>query len=140
MLWHLAKHQHLALVRLAGLVALEAVLITALLVAHLAVPAQLLQALGFDAVRNLRTHKSAVQFQGPCADAGDLVRKLCPRVRFWARRSLPSPPLSPWSHTMRMFAASHRLHQHFCKSIARGDVTQQLPHSEQQYITAKKVS
>ena len=44
------EHGHLPLVRFRLAVALEAVLVAALLLAHLAVPAQLLQALGLDAV------------------------------------------------------------------------------------------
>lgn len=52
-LWVLTKHLHLSPVAVAHLVALEAVLIAALLLAQLAVPAQLLQALGFDGVGNL---------------------------------------------------------------------------------------
>ena len=52
--WRLAEDDHLALVALAGQVALEAVLVPALLLTHLAVPAQLLQALGLDSVGNLQ--------------------------------------------------------------------------------------
>jgi hypothetical protein len=48
----LREHLHLALVRLRHRVALEAVLVAALLLAHLAVPSQLLQALGLDAIRD----------------------------------------------------------------------------------------
>jgi hypothetical protein len=48
------SHLHLALVSLAHLVALEAVLIPAGFLAQLAVPAQLVQALGLDAVGNLQ--------------------------------------------------------------------------------------
>ena len=48
----LGEDAHLAQVRVARLVALEAVLVAALLLAHLAVPPQLLQAFGFYAVRN----------------------------------------------------------------------------------------
>ena len=48
----LAKDLHLALVALAHAVALEAVLVAALLLAHLAVPPQLLEPLGFDPVRD----------------------------------------------------------------------------------------
>lgn len=51
---HLAEHHHLALVAVRAEVAFEAVLVTALLAAHLAVPSQLLQALRLDAVRDLR--------------------------------------------------------------------------------------
>jgi hypothetical protein len=46
----LAKDLHLALVGLAEAVTLEAVLIAALLLTHLAVPAELLQTLGLDAI------------------------------------------------------------------------------------------
>ena len=50
----LPEHHHLALVGLAGEVALEAILVAALLLAHLTIPAQLLQALGLDAIGNLQ--------------------------------------------------------------------------------------
>ncbi|GFZ14979.1 DNA/RNA-binding protein Kin17, conserved region [Actinidia rufa] len=54
----LAEDLHLALVALAHAVALEPVLVPALLLAHLAVPPQLLQAFGFDSVRyRLRSQK-----------------------------------------------------------------------------------
>ncbi len=52
-----SKHYHLTLVRLAGQVTLETIFVSALLLAHLAVPSQLLQALGFDAICNLHTKK-----------------------------------------------------------------------------------
>ncbi len=45
---------------LRGEMALEAVLVPALLAAHLAVPAQLLQALGLDAVGNLRAQRRSM--------------------------------------------------------------------------------
>lgn len=48
----LAEDLHLALVRLAHTVALESVLITALLLAHLAIPSQLLQTFRLDSVRD----------------------------------------------------------------------------------------
>lgn len=48
----LAEDLHLALVGLAHAMALESVLVPALLLAHLAVPSQLLQTLRFDSVRN----------------------------------------------------------------------------------------
>uniref|UniRef100_A0A2P2PIS4 Uncharacterized protein MANES_07G115700 n=1 Tax=Rhizophora mucronata TaxID=61149 RepID=A0A2P2PIS4_RHIMU len=47
----LAEDLHLALVALAHAVALEPVLVSALLLAHLAVPSQLLQTFRFDSVR-----------------------------------------------------------------------------------------
>ena len=53
----LAKHLHLALVGLAVLVAFEAILVATLLLAHLTVPSQLLQTLGFDSVANLKYTK-----------------------------------------------------------------------------------
>lgn len=46
----LAEDLHLALVRLAHAVALESVLVAALLLAHLAVPSELLQSFGLDSV------------------------------------------------------------------------------------------
>ena len=49
-----AEDHHLALVTLRSQVALEAILVSALLLAHLAIPSQLLQALGFDAISNLQ--------------------------------------------------------------------------------------
>jgi hypothetical protein len=49
----LPEDLHLPAVALAHLVALEAVLVAALLLAQLAVPPQLLEALGLDAVGNL---------------------------------------------------------------------------------------
>jgi len=48
-----AEEHHLALVPLARLVTLEPVLVPALLLAQLAVPAELLQALGLDGIANL---------------------------------------------------------------------------------------
>lgn len=48
----LAEDEHLALVALAHAVALEAVLVAALLLAHLAVPPELLQPLRLDSVRD----------------------------------------------------------------------------------------
>lgn len=48
----LAEDLHLALVGLAHAVALESVLVAALLLAHLAIPSQLLQTLCFDPVRD----------------------------------------------------------------------------------------
>lgn len=48
----LAEHLHLALVRLAHTMALESVLVAALLLAHLAVPSQFLQTFCFDPVRD----------------------------------------------------------------------------------------
>ena len=51
-----AAHTYLPQVALTRLVALEAVLITALLFTQLAVPAQALQALGFDPVADLQAH------------------------------------------------------------------------------------
>jgi hypothetical protein len=47
---HLTEHHHLPLVRVRAEVALEPILVSALLAAHLAVPSQLLQALRLDAV------------------------------------------------------------------------------------------
>ena len=48
--WVVGEYEELPLVRLAGRVALEPVLVTALLLAHLAVPAELLQSLGLHLV------------------------------------------------------------------------------------------
>lgn len=48
----LAEYLHLALVRLAHTMALESVLVAALLLAHLAVPSQFLQTFCFDPVRD----------------------------------------------------------------------------------------
>lgn len=48
--WVLAEDLHLALVRLAHTMALESILVAALLLAHLAVPSQFLQTLCFDSV------------------------------------------------------------------------------------------
>lgn len=44
-LWSFSKDLHLSLVRLAGEVTLKAILVSALLLAHLTVPSQLLQTL-----------------------------------------------------------------------------------------------
>lgn len=55
--WSLPKHLHLPLVRLAREVTLEAILVTTLLLAHLAVPSQLLQTLGLDPIRDLQQLK-----------------------------------------------------------------------------------
>jgi hypothetical protein len=52
--WVLPKHLHLPSVPLTHLVALEAVLISALLLAQLAVPPQFAKALGLDARGNLQ--------------------------------------------------------------------------------------
>ena len=49
--------------RLAGQVTLEAVLVTTLLLTHLAIPSQLLQTLGFDSVGNL--HQGKKDIGGP---------------------------------------------------------------------------
>lgn len=49
----LAKHHHLPLVRVGAEVALEAILIAALLATHLAIPSQLLQPLRLDAITDL---------------------------------------------------------------------------------------
>lgn len=46
----LAEDLHLALVALAHAVALESVLVSALLLAHLAVPSELLESLGLDSI------------------------------------------------------------------------------------------
>ena len=92
MLWHLAKHQHLALVRLAGLVALETVFIAALLVAHLAVPTQLLQALGLDAVRNLQLHQSTIKLHGSlCSTLVELCVNACYVRTFFGEKKSPFP-------------------------------------------------
>lgn len=48
----LPEHLHLALVRLAHTMALESILVAALLLAHLAIPPQFLQTLCFDSVSN----------------------------------------------------------------------------------------
>ena len=48
----LAKDLHLALVALAHAMALESVLVSALFLAHLAIPSQFLQPLRFDPVRD----------------------------------------------------------------------------------------
>lgn len=48
----LAEDLHLALVTLAHAVAFESVLVPTLLLAHLAVPSELLETFGFDAVSN----------------------------------------------------------------------------------------
>jgi hypothetical protein len=56
-------HLHLSLVALAHLVALEAVLIPAGLLAQLAVPAQLVQALGLNAVGNLHEEQASNKCQ-----------------------------------------------------------------------------
>lgn len=52
-IWVLAKYLHLAAVAVGGQMAFEPVLIAALLLAHLAVPAQFLQALCLDPVADL---------------------------------------------------------------------------------------
>ena len=61
--WRLAKHHHLPLVRVGAEVALEAILIAALLAAHLAIPSQLLQPLRLDAVGYLRSCREHVRGQ-----------------------------------------------------------------------------
>lgn len=55
-----AEDAHLALVALAHAVALEAVLVAALLLAHLAVPPELLEAFGFDSVRDCLRRQEVV--------------------------------------------------------------------------------
>lgn len=57
--WVLPKHLHLPPVPFTHLVALEAVLISALLLAQLAVPAQLAKTLGLDARGNLQGASTA---------------------------------------------------------------------------------
>ena len=55
--WIFSKDHHLSFVALRSEMTFEAVLISTLLLAHLTIPSQLLQAFGFDAVTNLH-HKA----------------------------------------------------------------------------------
>ena len=50
--WVLAKNLHLTLVALAHTMALETVLVTTLLLTHLAIPSELLEPLCFDPIRD----------------------------------------------------------------------------------------
>jgi len=61
----LAKDLHLPPVPFTHLVALEAVLISALLLTQLAVPTKFLQPLGLDPIRNLQEHKMT-EFRSKC--------------------------------------------------------------------------
>jgi hypothetical protein len=62
--WVLPKHLHLPPVPFTHLVALEAVLVSTLLLTQLAVPTQLLEALGLDAVCDLRQWEHAAARHG----------------------------------------------------------------------------
>jgi len=67
-----AEHLHLPLVRLRHAVALEPVLVAALLLAHLAVPPQLLQALRLDPVRDrLRRQELVLPHRAAAAAPAD---------------------------------------------------------------------
>ena len=72
-----AEHLHLPLVRLRHAVALEPVLVAALLLAHLAVPPQLLQALRLDPVRDrLRRQELVLPHRTAAAPADQLGEDL----------------------------------------------------------------